>query len=128
MVTLVPEQMLEEVDRVVVVNIHVLACLHPAPYRFPYRPGAMVQHLLQMKTVTLAAPLLVGHGLGEFRSILGNEDKPNVVNVGEHLPDGWAAVHRPGIQTALWESVKQVDEDPVVPTPGVQQHVKQAFK
>ena len=39
MVALVPEHVLEQEDRVVVVEIHVPACLQPALYRVPHRLG-----------------------------------------------------------------------------------------
>ena len=41
--------------------------------------------------------------------------------------DGWAALHRPGLEPALRERAEQVEQDGVVPVPGVQQSLKQAL-
>jgi len=45
MVAFVPDHVLEQEDRVVVVKVHVPDCLHPAFYRVPHRLGAVFQHL-----------------------------------------------------------------------------------
>src|SRR2546428_11036328 len=73
MVALVPEHVLEQEDRVVVVKVHVPACLHPAPYRVPHHLGAFVQHLRDAIRVTLDHPLFLGHVSGE----LGASSKTN---------------------------------------------------
>jgi hypothetical protein len=41
MVALVPDHVLEQQDGVIVVKIHVPACLNPALYRVPHRFGAV---------------------------------------------------------------------------------------
>ncbi len=60
MVALVPEHVLEQEDRVVVVKIHVPACFHSALYRGSHRLGAFVQHLFDSLRVTLQYPFFVG--------------------------------------------------------------------
>jgi hypothetical protein len=47
--------------------------------------------------------------------------------LGKQLRDGWAALHRPGLQPALRAGVQQVEQDGVVPVLGVQQSLKQAL-
>src|SRR6266567_3272457 len=70
MVALVPDHVLEQEDRVVVVKVHVPACLHPALHRVPHRLGAVVQHLPDATWVTLDHPLSLGQVSGEFRGVL----------------------------------------------------------
>src|SRR5882762_8748530 len=125
MVALVPEHVLEQEDRMVVVKVHLTACLHPAPYRVPHRLGAVVQHLRDATRVTLDHPLFLGQLSGELGGVLEDEHKSYKVDVCEQLRDGWAAPHRPGLQPALREGAKQVEQDDVVPVPGVQQSLKQ---
>jgi hypothetical protein len=76
---------------------------------------------------TLDHPLFLGQVSGELRGVLGDEHKSYVVDVCEQLRDGWAALHRPGLQPALREGVEQVEQDSVVPVPRVQQSLKQAL-
>jgi hypothetical protein len=83
MVALVPQYVLQQEDRVVVVKVHVPACCHPALYRVPHRPGAAIQHLRDAIAVTLAHPLFFWYVPGELGSILENEHKTNVVDMRE---------------------------------------------
>ena len=73
MVTLVPEHVLKQEDRVIVVNLHVRACLYRALDRLPHYPGAIVQHLCNAIGVRLGHPLFGRHGTGELGRVLGNE-------------------------------------------------------
>src|SRR3979411_2626333 len=114
MVAFVPEHVLEQEDRVVVVKVHVPACLHPALYRVPHRLGAVVQHQRDATRVTLDHPLFLGQLSGELGGVLEDEHKSYKVDVCEQLRDGWAALHRPGFQPALRQGAKQVDQDGVV--------------
>src|SRR5437899_806989 len=59
-VALVPEHVLEQEDRVVVVKVHAPARQHPALHRVPNRPGALVQHLGDATMAPLGHPLLLG--------------------------------------------------------------------
>ena len=127
MVTLVPEHVLEQEDRVVVVKVHVSAFLHPALYRVSHRLGAVVQHFRDATRITLDRPLFLGQFSGELRGVLEDEHKSYKVDVCEQLRDGWAALHRPGLQPALGESAEQVEQDGVAPVPRVQQGLKQAL-
>ncbi len=77
--------------------------------------------------ITLDRPLFLGQFSGELRGVLEDEHKSYKVDVCEQLRDGWAALHRPGLQPALGESAEQVEQDGVVPVPGVQQSLKQAM-
>src|SRR5207244_5198562 len=85
MVALVPEHVLEQEDRVVVVKVHVAACLHSALYRVPYRFGAVVQHLRDATRVTLDHPLFLGQLSGELGCVLEDEHKSYTVDVCEQL-------------------------------------------
>src|SRR5581483_1720728 len=120
MVTLVPEHVLKQENRVVVMKIHSATRLHPALYRVPHRYGAVVEHLRDPAAVTLDRPLLLGHCSGEFRSVFEDQYQAYIVNVGEQLRDGWAALDRPDIQSAVRELVQQVDQNGIVAVPRVQ--------
>src|SRR5205085_10103086 len=100
MVALVPKHVLEEEDRVVVVQVHVPACLYSALHRVPHGLGAVVEDLRNAVRVTLVHPLFVGHVSGEFWRVLEDQHKPHIMDVREHLRDGWASFHRPGLQPA----------------------------
>src|SRR6266446_5857198 len=77
--------------------------------------------------VAFGRPLFLGEASGELGGVLEDEHKSYKVDVCEHLRDGWAALHRPGLQPALRQRAKQVDQDGVVPVPGIQQSLKQAL-
>src|SRR5215472_8063830 len=119
MVALMPDHVLEHKDRVVVVKVHVQACLQPAFYGVAHRMCAAVQHLSEAATVALGAPLspwnvffrVVG---GELGSVLKDEHKPHIVDVHEHLRDGGAAFRGSGVQAVLRNGAEQVDQDGVV--------------
>lgn len=81
MVALVPEHVLEQEDRMVVVKVHVPACLHPALYRVPHRFDAGVQHLRDATWITLAYPLFFGKISRELGSVLENAHKSYKVDV-----------------------------------------------
>jgi hypothetical protein len=83
MVALVPQHVLEQEDRVVVVKVHVAACQHPPLHRVPYRPAAVVQHLRDAIAITLDDPLVLWYLPGELGSILEDEHKPHIVDVRE---------------------------------------------
>ena len=122
-----PEHVLKQQDRVIVVKVHVPTCLHSALYRIADRLRAVVQHLRDATRVTLDHPLFLGQVSGELGGILEDEHKSYEVDVCEQLRDAWAAFDRPGLQAALREGAEQVEEDGVVPVPGVQQNVEQAL-
>src|SRR5580692_10008403 len=67
MVTLVPNHVLEQENRVVVVKVHVAVCLHPALNRVPRRLGAVVQHGRDAAGVALGPPLFLRHLSCELR-------------------------------------------------------------
>src|SRR5580692_1593956 len=109
MVALVPDHVLEQEDRVVVVKVHVPACLHPALHGVPHCFGAVVEHLGDAVWVTLEHPLFLGKFSGELGGVLGDQYKSHKMDVCEQLRDGWAALHRLGPQPALREGAQQVD-------------------
>ena len=76
--------------------------------------------------IAFRGPLFLGQGPGEFGRVLLDEDEPAVVDVREELADRRATRRRPEIPHGLREGPKQVDEDGVVPVPGVQQSFEQA--
>src|SRR5207237_10160011 len=98
MVALVPEHVLKQQDRVIVVKVHVPTCLHSALYRIADRLRAVVQHLRDATRVTLDYPLFLGQVSGELGGILEDEHKSYEVDVCEQLRDAWAAFDRPGLQ------------------------------
>ncbi len=104
----------------VVVKVHRPSRLQPAIYRVPHGNSAFVQHLRDALRVALGQPLFLGHVLGELGSVLEDEHEPHIVHVGKQLSDGWAAVHRPDLQPAFRDSAEEVDQDRVVPVPGVE--------
>src|ERR1700675_3845360 len=63
-VALVPDHVLKQEDRVVVVKVHVLASFHPALDRVAHRLGAVVQYLREAIEVALVPPFLLGQGSG----------------------------------------------------------------
>src|SRR5437660_11318476 len=66
MVALVPDHVLKQEDRVVVMDLHVLASFHPALDRVADRLGAVVQHLREAIGIALVHPLLLGQVSGEL--------------------------------------------------------------
>jgi len=70
---LVPDHMLEQQNRVVVVKVHLPARFHPALYSVPHRLGTVVQHLGNATRVAPGPPLSLGQGPGE----LGASSEPN---------------------------------------------------
>src|SRR5258708_8690921 len=101
MVALMPEHVLEQEDRVVVMEVQAPACLDPAYYRVPHRLGAVVQHLRDEARVALDHPLFLGHVPGKLGGVLEHENKSYIMDVLEHLGDGWAALHCSDFQSAL---------------------------
>ncbi len=77
--------------------------------------------------VALVHPLLFGQVSSKLGGILGDKHKPYVMYVREHFRDGRAARHHPGLEPALRQGAKQVEQDGVIPIPGVQQGVEQAL-
>jgi hypothetical protein len=119
MVAFVPNQVLEQENRVVVMKVHVPACLHPAPDRVPHRPGALIQRLADAARVKLDLPFFLGHDSGEFGRVLEDEHLSAIVDVCEQLRNGWATLYRLGRQPTLRQSVKQIEQNGVVSVPGV---------
>ena len=60
------------------------------------------------------------------RITLNRPDRLNsfTVQMHEELRDRWAAVHGTGVHPAIRERAQQIDQDRVVPIPGVQQSVE----
>src|SRR5208283_206583 len=127
MVALVPDHVLQQEDRVVVVKVHATACLHPGLYRVPDRLGALVQHLRDATNMTLDRPLFLGQVSGKLGGVLGDQHESHIVDVYEQLRDGWAAQHRPSVKFALRECAVQVEQDGIVAVPGVEQSLKQVL-
>jgi hypothetical protein len=127
MVALVPDHVLEQEDRVIVVKVHLLACLYPALYRVSHSLGTVVQHLRDATSVPLDHPLFLGQVSGELRGVFRDQHKSYKVDMCEQLRDRWATLHRPGLEPALREGAEQVEQDGVVPIPGIQQSLKQAL-
>src|SRR5205809_4279405 len=73
MVALVPDHVLEQEDRVVIVKVQVAACLHSTLYRVAHHLGAVVQHLRDATRVTLGHPLFFGQLSGELGGVLKDE-------------------------------------------------------
>src|SRR3989442_1314877 len=91
MVALVPEHVLEQEDRVVVVKGHVPARLRPALYSVSHRRGAFAEHLRDAIRVTLDRPLFLGQLSGELGGVLEDEHESHIVEVREQRRDGRAA-------------------------------------
>src|SRR2546423_8613828 len=72
MVALVPDHVLEQQDRVVVVKVHIPACLYTAFYCIPHCLGTVGQHLGDATSVRLDHPLLLRQVFGELGSVLEN--------------------------------------------------------
>jgi UDP:flavonoid glycosyltransferase YjiC (YdhE family) len=72
MVSLVPDHVLKHEDRMIVVKIHVAACLHSALQRLPQYAGALIQHLGDAITITLDEPFFLEHVSGELGRVLGH--------------------------------------------------------
>jgi len=66
-------------------------------------------------------------GVWRTRYVLFDEDKSDIVDVGEEFGDGWAVLHRFDLEGALWKGGEQVDEDGVVPVPGIEQDFENAL-
>ena len=111
----------------VVMEVHVAVCFHPALYGVPHDLSAIVEHLRDAVRVTLGGPLFLRRLSGELGGVLEDEHEPYIVDVREQLPDGWAALHRPHIQPAFRHDAKQVDQDGVVAVPGVEQSFEQVL-
>jgi hypothetical protein len=118
-ISFVPDHVLEQENRVVVMKVHLAACLHPALDRLSHRPCAEVQHFGNAITITLDDPFFLGHVSSELGRVLGEQDQPSIVDVGEQLRDRWAVFDRSDFQTALRQGAEQIDQDRVVPVPGV---------
>jgi hypothetical protein len=126
MVALVPDHVLEEQDGMIVVEVHGVAGLHPALHRVAHHLGAVIQHLRDAARFTLPQPFFLGQVSGELGGVLGDEHQPHIVDVREHLRDGWAALHGSDFQSFLREDAKQVEQNGIVPVPGIEQDFKQA--
>jgi hypothetical protein len=87
----------------------------------PHCLGTFVQHFRDAIGIALDRPLFFGQVSSELRGVFGDEHQSYIVDVCEKLRDGWAALHRLGVQSVLWERAQQVDQDGVVSVPGVQQ-------
>src|SRR5215472_7607061 len=126
-IAFVPDHVLEHEDRVIVVEVHLLARFEPAPDRFADGLGALGQHLCDTVGVALVGPLLIWYWCGELGYVLFDEDEPDIVDVSEEFGDGWAVLHRFEFKAAVWKSAQQVDEDGVVPVPGIEQGLYDAL-
>jgi len=132
-VAFVPEHVLEEEHRVVVVKFHGPGLFRPALHRIAHGAGAVDQHLRETVGVALVAPFGPGQGLRreslrELGSVFSDEYQAHVVDVGEELSDGRAVRQRPGLQSAGGESTEQIDQDGVVPIPGIEESVEELSK
>src|SRR5271157_260915 len=126
MVALVPDHVLQQQDRVVIVKVHLPACLHPALHCVSDHLGAVVQHLRDAVRVPLNRPLFLGclslrNLSGELGGVLRHKDESHIMDVCEHLRDRRAVLHRPRLQPTLRDGAKQVDQNGVVPVPRIQQ-------
>src|SRR5260370_13412333 len=70
--------------------------------------------------VSLEHPLFLRQVSRELGGVLEDEHKSYIVDVGEQLPDGWAALHRPGLQSPRRGGTEQVEQAGVVPVPAIQ--------
>jgi hypothetical protein len=49
------------------------------------------------------------------------------MDMAEKFRDGGAALHRPGLQSGVWNGAKQINQYRVVSVPRIQQSLKQAL-
>ncbi len=125
MVTLVPDQVLEHEDRMVVVQVHAAARLKPALHGIPDGLRAVVQQLRDALAIPFGPPFAFRQRRAEFGSVLGHEHEPHVVDVHQELSDCRTAIHRDRVHPRLRECAQQVDQNRVVAIPGVQQRIEQ---
>src|SRR5947208_10847421 len=104
-VPLVPDHVLYEQNRVIVMQIRAGACLDLALDSFPYRCCALVQHRCHPVAIPLRPPLFLGHSASELGRILRDQHHTNVMDVHEHLPHRRAALHSPSLQSTLWHKI-----------------------
>ena len=109
-VALVPNHMLKERNRVVVVKVHALTRFHPAVDR-----------------VALFGPLFFGEFSCKLGGVFGNEHQPQVMHERQQAERPKAVRHHRSLQPAVWEGAEQIDRNEVVPVPGVKKSLKQAL-
>ena len=105
------EHVLEQEDRVVVMKVHVSACLHPC---FPTASRTALAVSFSISTdatrVKLDLPFFLGHLSCELGRVLEDDHMSPIVDVCEELPNGGASLHSPGRQPARRQGVKQIPE------------------
>ncbi len=121
MVAFVPNHVLQQEDRMIVVKVHAAPPLDPALYGIPYHLGALIQHSCNAIAVKLNCPLLLRHVHGELGRVLKNEYKPYGVDVCEDLCNRRAALDCLCLQPTFGKSAEKANEYGIVPVPGIQQ-------
>ena len=125
MIPLVPNHVLQEQNRVIVVQVHLLTQLEPTFHRIAHGLSALLEHLGDVTHIALFRPLFLGQTSSNLRCILEHEDQPNEVNVREHLRDGRAIQRGSSLESARWDGAKQVQQDRVVAIPRIEQRLEQ---
>src|SRR5215469_16176760 len=126
MIALVPDHMLQEEYRVIIVLFHLLSCLNLALHSLTHCLRALIQHFRHAIGISLGDPLalMLNRRSGKLRRIFLNEHQTYVMDMGQHLADGQTSLYRAGIQTALRNDANEVGEDDVVAVPGIEQSLK----
>ena len=119
-VALVPDEVLDEEERVVKVKLHVLAGEDETLDGVADGFAASFEFRGDHVGVGFAGPLLRRHLSAELRSTFSEKDQAHAVYVYEHLRDGRTAGHSSGFEPAGRQSAQQIEDDLVVAIPGIE--------
>src|SRR5205807_9263535 len=118
---------LEQKDWMIIMKVHLMTCFHSALDRVSHGLGAVVQKLCHATWIRLACPLFPRQLAGELWGVFGNEYQTHKMDMSEKFGNGGAALHRSGLKSGFWNSVKQVDQYRIVSVPRVLQYLQQAL-
>ena len=127
MVSLVPKHVLQKENGMVVVNLHGSFCSERVFYHLSHGGPTVVQHLLNAAGISFGRPFLIGQVSSKLGSVLSNKDESDEVDMREHLRHGRAARHCLGFQGSRRNGSKQVDQNSMIPVPGIQQNIEKVL-
>ena len=124
-VALMPDHVLEVKERVVIVEEHGRAGGEEAFDGGADGFGAFFELCGDLIGIADVEPLAGGYFDGELRRVFFEEDETDVVHVSKHAGDGGAGGEGTGFEAAGRERAEEIDEDPVVAVPGIEDEGEQ---
>jgi hypothetical protein len=124
MIAFVPDHVLQVIERVIVVELHLFTRLDLAFDCTADDSCAPVKFRGEFIDVSVVEPFAWRERVVGFGDVFGEKDEAHVEHVHEHLADAGAAGHDTGLRAWRWDGAQEIHYDSIVAIPGVEGDVE----